>query len=270
MKQIYRLFIMASMVLALPATMNAQEEEVYDFITWKANKPAVALTLDDTTPITATSGTEVFLVNSTFAGTPYAETGETPEYDLQGRFAFQIPDATKNNYGWTKLESYQGLHLRGKNYIVSIQGLKTGDIIVVESPQANATGGSDGLYIKSKNVSYVDAEGTVQEITEAGSKLAGTELTSGVAYTMLSDGTFDFSCSASSEYFIHRLTIRPAAGDDATGISAIDNGEFLRPVGSKRPSAERTIDNYFDLQGRHVAAPTKGIYVKGGKKYILK
>ena len=45
--------------------------------------------------------------------------------------------------------------------------------------------------------------------------------------------------------------------DDTTGIETIDNSQF-------------TIDNVYDLQGRRVAQPTKGLYIVNGKKVIIK
>ncbi len=45
-------------------------------------------------------------------------------------------------------------------------------------------------------------------------------------------------------------------GDDTTGISVIDNGKL-------------TIDNYYDLQGRRVANPSKGLYIVNGKKVVI-
>jgi hypothetical protein len=45
---------------------------------------------------------------------------------------------------------------------------------------------------------------------------------------------------------------------ETTGIKAIDNGQL-------------TIDNeVYDLQGRRVAQPTKGLYIVNGKKVIIK
>ena len=44
---------------------------------------------------------------------------------------------------------------------------------------------------------------------------------------------------------------------EATGIKAIENSQL-------------TIDNYYDLQGRRVAQPTKGLYIVNGKKVIIK
>ena len=47
--------------------------------------------------------------------------------------------------------------------------------------------------------------------------------------------------------------------EETTGISAtpIDNGQL-------------TIDNYYDLQGRRVSHPTKGLYIMNGKKYVIR
>ena len=44
---------------------------------------------------------------------------------------------------------------------------------------------------------------------------------------------------------------------ETTSINAIDNGQL-------------TVDVYYDLQGRRVAHPTKGMYIVNGKKVIIK
>ena len=49
-------------------------------------------------------------------------------------------------------------------------------------------------------------------------------------------------------------------GDGTTGITMVQ-GEGFMVNGS---------DNYYDLQGRRVAQPTKGLYIVNGKKYIVK
>ena len=45
--------------------------------------------------------------------------------------------------------------------------------------------------------------------------------------------------------------------EDTTGIHSIDNGQL-------------TIDNVYDLSGRRVAQPSKGLYIINGKKVVLK
>ena len=46
-------------------------------------------------------------------------------------------------------------------------------------------------------------------------------------------------------------------GGEVTGVSQIENGELR-------------IENVYDLQGRRVAQPTKGLYIVNGKKVVLK
>ena len=51
---------------------------------------------------------------------------------------------------------------------------------------------------------------------------------------------------------------------DATGIKAIDNSQLTID------NSQSTIDNYYNLKGQRVAQPTKGLYIKNGKKVIIK
>ena len=47
------------------------------------------------------------------------------------------------------------------------------------------------------------------------------------------------------------------AGLDVTGIKTVE-------------SSKLTVDGYYDLQGRKVAQPTKGLYIQNGKKFVIK
>lgn len=46
-------------------------------------------------------------------------------------------------------------------------------------------------------------------------------------------------------------------GGETTAISTIENGTT-------------TIDNCYDLSGRRVAQPTKGLFIRNGKKFVIK
>ena len=61
------------------------------------------------------------------------------------------------------------------------------------------------------------------------------------------------STQATARHFI----IGIGGGDGTTGIQTIDNGKL-------------TIDNCYDLQGRRVAQPTKGLYIVNGKKVVIR
>jgi hypothetical protein len=46
--------------------------------------------------------------------------------------------------------------------------------------------------------------------------------------------------------------------DETTAIRGIENGQL------------RMENSFFDLQGRKIAKPTKGLYIKNGKKVVIK
>ncbi len=46
-------------------------------------------------------------------------------------------------------------------------------------------------------------------------------------------------------------------GDETTGVKAIDNGQW-------------TMDNCYNLSGQRVSQPARGLYIKNGRKYIVK
>lgn len=91
----------------------------------------------------------------------------------------------------------------------------------------------------------------------------------GLVKNTLKFGVFDPSITAipASKAYLKVLKTSVDAGarelnvvfeDEATGISAIPmNSEVMN-------------NNYFDLQGRRVAQPTKGMYIVNGKKIIIK
>ena len=53
------------------------------------------------------------------------------------------------------------------------------------------------------------------------------------------------------------LSLNMEIDDETTGLKSIDNGQLI-------------IDNYYDLSGRRVMNPTKGLYIVNGKKVIIK
>ena len=103
-----------------------------------------------------------------------------------------------------------------------------------------------------------DLKGTMNSITNPGNAyVLNKTATNGVGfYRLSSEGTIGahkayltYSGDLAREFFLF---------DEATGIEAIDNGQL-------------TIDNVvYDLQGRRVAQPAKGLYIVNGKKYIKK
>lgn len=58
-------------------------------------------------------------------------------------------------------------------------------------------------------------------------------------------------------YSVGARSLSIAFDDEATGISQIENGKLKT-------------ENYYDLQGRRVAQPQKGLYIVNGKKVVIK
>ena len=76
------------------------------------------------------------------------------------------------------------------------------------------------------------------------------------------DGGDSFAIVANKAYLAVPASVAGARngfafGDDATGISQIENGKLK-------------IENYYDLQGRKVSKPGKGLYIVNGKKIVIK
>ena len=87
----------------------------------------------------------------------------------------------------------------------------------------------------------------------------------GTYYTLAAGPTFKKSSGgilAAGKAYLVMPTSAPVLnvnldGEGTTGIKEIDNGQL-------------TIDNVYDLQGRRVAQPTKGLYIVNGKKVLVK
>lgn len=91
----------------------------------------------------------------------------------------------------------------------------------------------------------------------------GTTDATGSTYYYLASDQFHLATSGTLQSGKAYLEIPASARNltitfgDATSIKAIDN-------------AQLTIDNYYNLSGQRVAQPKKGLYIKNGKKVIIK
>jgi len=140
----------------------------------------------------------------------------------------------------SKITSNQGLILKGtagKTYEVPIIADAPGEVNFLN-------GVADGTTVDANSV-YVLSDGQFKLFT-------GTEIPAGKAYLLKSDVEGDSWITDASA---HELTL-VFGDDDATAIKNIKVG---------------TEDNvYYDLQGRRVLYPTKGLYIVNGKKVIVK
>jgi hypothetical protein len=161
------------------------------------------------------------------------------------------------------------------------------------------TGGNDGvLTLTSVKNGTVPAntglllkgsEGTVtipivgsSTTNVAANKLKGVtenkEIAAGTGYVLMGSPSVGFyqnsnafTVGANTAYLPANFAATTARGfysfGDATGIKAIDNSSTSEAA---KPSAQFAIDNYYNVAGQRVAAPTKGLYIKNGKKIVVK
>ncbi|MBQ7512308.1 MAG: hypothetical protein IJU11_06160 [Prevotella sp.] len=181
------------------AAAGSSPVEVYDLKTWAPNKSGNSFTsAPSTTASISSSDATVYAETANFEG----------GHNLNGRFAWESGLSVSAN---------QGLLLTGKRKIASIQGLRAGDIVVVETATTY-----ENIYIRSKNVSYL-ADGNTITITTADENDTQQKLVSGQPYTMISDGSFDFYTNASTGYRISKVTILSSFELGATGYATYSN-----------------------------------------------
>ena len=178
-------------------------------------------------------------VNISSAG--YATLGFDESLDLTGIDAYTVTvngdKAQLTSIKGKKIPAGTGIILEGSGNVTI--PLTTEDSDEIETNDLKV---SDGTVTGNGSTIYVLANGDNGVgfyLLESGDKLAA-----GKTYLVVSGGV------AQVRQFI-------GFGDNATGI---DNIEHSTPH----------IEQYYDLQGRRVAQPTKGLYVVNGKKVIIK
>lgn len=151
-----------------------------------------------------------------------------------------------------------------------------GGVLAKTSVKGGTVAAGTGLLLKGSAGTVtipVVASGTDYSATN---KLVGvtanTEIDAEAGYVLMNDATNGlgfylnsnaFTVGANTAYLPANFDATSARGffaldGDATGISTIAK--------SQEPNA----NSYYDLQGRRVAQPTKGLYIKDGKKVIVK
>ena len=157
--------------------------------------------------------------------------------DVDGLTAYAVSSVTSTS---VKLSETKGVYYGGHGYILEGTAGATYNIPVVESAPSDGTnllfGTADNTLSVEANTKYVLYNGKFCLFT-------GTEIPAHKAYLDAPDAS------------ANELTLN-FGDDDATAIKNIKVG---------------TEDNvYYDLQGRRVLYPTKGLYIVNGKKVIVK
>lgn len=121
-----------------------------------------------------------------------------------------------------------GLHLKNKALTISILNLKAGDVVTIwHNSTVTAESTDGGLYITSTNASYDTTNGA--KVSTGKTKTAGNALVSGTPYTMMSDGTFDFIWTETTDLYLRKVTITTVGTNGihigSTGYATFSNAD---------------------------------------------
>ena len=169
----------------------------------------------------------------------------------------------------TGLTAYKAVSCDGNTVTLEeVTGkVKAGDGLVIKGAQGTypipVTTDASTVYTDSENINMWGYNGNATETV--GKATTGTHyvlsIQSGnVVFAPIGDVSATLNPGQAALWvknFGGARVLNIVFADEATGIKSIENGQL-------------TIDNYFDLQGRRVAQPTKGLYIVNGKKVIMK
>ncbi len=160
---------------------------------------------------------------------------------------------TKITTGIIPAETGVVLYRDEESYDTAPEGATTHDFSIVANPESSVTSSFSGSVATIAKTS-VDGEAyTLQTDTESAIDVAfkpsADDITGGKAYLVLP-----------TQQAARALRIR-FAGEEEGGTTSIDEGQWTMDNG------QLTI---YDLQGRRVLNPTKGMYIVNGKKIVIK
>lgn len=151
----------------------------------------------------------------------------------------------------------------GNDGVLTLTSVKDGTVPANTGLLLEGAAGDVVIPIAGSSTTNVDANKLV-------GVTAATELAAEDGYVLMSSPSLGFyqnanafTVGANTAYIpVANLPVPAGARSfysfgDATAIKAIDNSRF-------------TIDNYYNVAGQRVAAPTKGLYIKNGKKIVVK
>ena len=181
----------------------------------------------------------------TIGSTGYATFGYPFAVDLSGLSASQDAytvtvsgtTATLTSVKNMKIPANTGIILKGSN----------GDAISLPLTTTTDAIGTNHLQVSDGTVT-ADGSTTIYVLAKG---------TSGVGFYRLANGQKVLAGKA----YLNTVSGSPSfigIGDDTTGIDEVSS------------KMEEVRSDYFDLQGRRVAQPTKGLYIVNGKKVIVK
>lgn len=189
------------------------------------------------------------------------------------------PGGVINAAGWNTYSSNKKLNLStisgGTAYVAS----SSGDATVRMKACTDIVNAAEGLMIKGEP----GATFTINTTTEE-ANFVGTNLMVGLpngGTVAAEDGNYVFGWTNAAEpgfYFINSTEPTLGAGKAYLHVGGVVGARLAISFADETPTSINSINNsqelntnnfYFDLQGRKVKNPTKGLYISNGKKVFV-
>ena len=140
---------------------------------------------------------------------------------------------------------------------------------------------TDGIIPANTGVIITGDEGSVVEFTETTTATTyDTNVLQGVttATTMSegdyvlynNSGTAEFRKVTASELAANKAYLPAASVAGARSLSVVFDDNEMTGMSDVRSKTSEVRNKYYDLSGRRVAQPTKGLYIMNGKKVVIK
>ena len=191
---------------------------------------------------------------------------------------------TITSCGWSTFASSNNLDLStltATHGATAYYASAAGGSKVTLTPTGNvAVPAGEGLMIKGTNGETFTIDVAASGTAISGNLLKGQTTTGNVAASTAGTYHYVFGYESSSVYGFYNLATATevAAGKaylettssvGARALSIVFDDEETTGINTVQGSQFR-VNEYFDLQGRKVAQPTKGLYIVNGKKVVIK
>ena len=183
--------------------------------------------------------------------------------------AFKVPanvtvsEIGINNDGTMDVQSYAAGAIVPANTGVMVSAETYGDFKLIKSEE-KGTSVLENNRLRPTGVNGITADGMNDANADMAYKFYRLTMHNGtkLGFWWGAENGAAFAVAANKAYLAIPASVAGARsgfafGDDVTGISQIENGKLK-------------IENYYDLQGRKVSKPVKGLYIVNGKKVVIK
>lgn len=157
-------------------------------------------------------------------------------------------------------------------YAATINGAKTA--ITLKKIESGEIPANTGVIIKGNAGSVIEFTALTSAPAAVTTDLVGvttnTTMTEGDYVLYNNSGTAEFRKVTATDLAANKAYLPAAKVAGARSLSIVFDDEGTTGVSDVRSKTSEVRNEYFDLSGRRVAQPTKGLYIVNGKKVAIK